>query len=677
MAKICPDHKLEAAQNLFDANPDEGLEMLQALVRQYPSDLDVRFSIGRAYLETSEADEALEHLEFVVDRKKTANTLSLLAACYAMLGLEFTAQITARKALERGAYIRPALLELEIRQPQGVREKDMFEFERARWQISSGKLHPALATLKRFNDRYPGFPPSLNTFSSGQYQAAAFESSRQVALEVLAFDADNVHAIKNLVWVDLITYGLERARAWREPLLRTNPTQPGEFMAKMQSLVLLEEWTAAPEVMQAFEAFNPGQDRSVPPQIADLMIHYHDEALRALGQFQAKDEDKPQALQDLQALEAQLTVGREPVISLDDLLPMAFGKRWTTPNKRLDKIVAEDLRQIPGWLSFAPKQFGFLAPNSIRCIAAPLLEMNLPVPAPHTSWFEVLRSVALEGPGHVSSRLALLQVLTDHDERPADQQDTTQRPGESQTGESQTHKTLPANSGILIPGWPHREAPIRISTNPDDRPIPTGEAMRQHSQAVALTHEKKYEQARKLYTRLFQEHPENFMIEFNLGGCEYHLPHQREQGIERVKKVHLEHPNYLQARASLAGIYREQDNLDAARELLIWPDLDVAGEHDYAQMTGMLGLIWLEQEHNITDVIKLDRLLQRIAPERQIVLLFKQQLMTQVLETMESIRGGFDEDWDDDDDDWDDDDAPSTLEDALAKVIDLPRRTNG
>jgi tetratricopeptide (TPR) repeat protein len=385
---------------------------------------------------------------------------------------------------------------------------------------------------------------------------------------------------------------------------------------------------------------------------------------------QTEDEDKSQGLQELHALEAQLTVGHEPVISLDDLLPMAFGKRWTTPNKRLDKIVTEDLRQIPGWLSFAPKQFGFLAPNSIRCIAAPLLEMDLPVPAPNTSWFEILRTVALEGPGHVSSRMALLQVLTDHDERPADQRDTTQRPdkpqtGESQTGESQTHKTLPANSGILIPGWPHREAPI-----------PIGEAMRQHSQAVALTHEKKYEQARKLYIRLFQENPENFMIEFNLGGCEYHLPQQREQGIERIKKVHLEHPNYLQARASLAGIYRKQGNPEAARELLVWPDVDVAGEQDYAQMTGMLGLIWLEQEHNITEVIKLDRFLQRIAPERQIVLLFKQQLMTQVLETMESIRGGFDDDWDEDDD-WDDDDAPATLEAALAKVIDLPRRTNG
>jgi tetratricopeptide (TPR) repeat protein len=96
MAKICPDHKLEAARNLFDANPDEGIELLQALVRQYPSDLDVRFSLGRAHLESSEADEALEHLEFVVERKKTANTLSLLSSCYAMLGIEKFPPITVR-----------------------------------------------------------------------------------------------------------------------------------------------------------------------------------------------------------------------------------------------------------------------------------------------------------------------------------------------------------------------------------------------------------------------------------------------------------------------------------------------------------------------------------------------------------------------------------------------------
>jgi hypothetical protein len=90
-------------------------------------------------------------------------------------------------------------------------------------------------------------------------------------------------------------------------------------------------------------------------------------------------------------------------------------------------------------------------------------------------------------------------------------------------------------------------------------------------------------------------------------------------------------------------------------------------------MTAMLGLVWLDQDHDMTEVIKLDALLQAIAPERPVVRLFKQQLMRRVLETMESIRGGLD-DWDDEDDDLD---GPSTLEDALSRVIDVPRRTTG
>jgi tetratricopeptide (TPR) repeat protein len=254
-----------------------------------------------------------------------------------------------------------------------------------------------------------------------------------------------------------------------------------------------------------------------------------------------------------------------------------------------------------------------------------------------------LRTVALEGPGVLSGRLALLEVLTDRD-------------------------LLPANSSIVVPGWPHREAPIRLSTNPDDRPAPTGEAMTMYSQAVALTHQQKFEQARRLYTRLFQDLPENFMIEFNLAGCEYHQAHLRERGIERIKKVHLEHPNYLQARGSLAGIYREQGDLRTASELLVWPEVDVAGEQDYAQMTAMLGLVWLDQDHDMTEVIKLDALLQAIAPERPVVRLFKQQLVRRILETMESIRGGLDH-WDNNDDL----DGSSTLEDALSRVIDVPR----
>ena len=137
--------------------------------------------------------------------------------------------------------------------------------------------------------------------------------------------------------------------------------------------------------------------------------------------------------------------------------------------------------------------------------------------------------------------------------------------------------------------------------------------------------------------------------------------------------MNLEHPNYLQARGSLAGIYREQGDLRTASELLIWPEVDVAGEQDYAQMTAMLGLVWLDQDHDMTQVIKLDALLQAIAPERPVVRLFKQQLVRRVLETMESIRDGLD-DWDDEDDDLD---GSSTLEDALSRVIDVSRRTSG
>ena len=687
MAKICPDHKLEAAQDLFDENPDEGIDALQSLLRQYPSDLDVRLSLGRAYLESDEPDEALEHLEFVTERKKTANTLSLLAACYAMLGMEFTAQVTARKASERGAKINPALLDLDVQLPPGVRDKDMFEFERARWQVSTGRFNPALANLKRFNTRYPGFLPSLNTMALALYQAADFESSRQVSLGVLEVDGSNVHALKNLVWLDLITLGQESAQVWREKLLTAPASQPGEFAAKTQALLLLEAWGGALGVVQVFEAFDPGEGRGVPPGIAELMSDYRDEAVRQLGAQSAQQlgqttrnalernnaeenvlQDGAQAFKDLEALEAQLTVGREPLITLDDLLPTAFEQRWATPSKHISKTVAEDLRRIPGWLSLAPSQLGFLAAGSIRCIALALLEANPPIPVPvfplvstpdsapdsdsepvsDPSWFEVLRTVALEGPGLLSGRLALLEVLTDRD-------------------------LLPANSGILIPGWPHREAPIRLSTNPDDRPAPTGEAMALHSQAVALTQQQKFEQARRLYTRLFQDLPENFMIEFNLAGCEYHQAHLRERGIERIKKVHLEHPNYLQARGSLAGIYREQGDLRTASELLIWPEVDVAGEQDYAQMTAMLGLVWLDQDHDMTQVIKLDALLQAIAPERPVVRLFKQQLVRRVLETMESIRDGLD-DWDDEDDDLD---GSSTLEDALSRVIDVSRRTSG
>ena len=55
-----------------------------------------------------------------------------------------------------------SVLDLEVRQPPGVREKDMFEFERARWQVhrlrSSASLGSSRATTTRARPLHPPYP---------------------------------------------------------------------------------------------------------------------------------------------------------------------------------------------------------------------------------------------------------------------------------------------------------------------------------------------------------------------------------------------------------------------------------------------------------------------------------------------------------------------------------------
>ena len=614
MAKLCPERKLEAAQDLFDTDPDNGLIELEKLVKQYPSDIDVRFSYGRALVETDQPELALEHLEFVNDRKKTSSTLTLLTANYAMLGMEAHAQNTARKAIERGATgINPELLNLKIDKPENVKEKDFLEFERARYKISSHQLNPALANLKRFCEQYKTFLPAWNTFSTGLYSAGDFPAARAAALHVHGLDPQNAAGIKNLIWVELVTRGPQAIQSLRQDVLAAATPHPGAMVVKTQALVLLEEWNAVLEACEAFDNLPDDENRRVNPDFVDLMLEYRSEALLRLGRELPEEVRAP-----FQAFEQQLTIGFKPTMDLDELLPTAFEERWTQPWKRAHVAQEHDLRLIPGWLSLIPSQLGFSPISSVLNIADVLLEMTDP-PEPVGAWTEVFSKIALEGPGNLDARVALLEFLTDRE-------------------------ILSAQSVISIPGWPVQEQAISLTCDKSDRPFLEGEDAQTLSKSVQAFKDGRYEQSRRMLMAVLERHPLNFLVEFNLASCEVNLDGWRKTGLERLQKITLEHPDYLPVRINLASLALQTSDLETAHKHLTWTGKDLVHVQDYSQFLAVLGMVWISEDKSVDNITQLDVLLQQLGPERQSVLAFRQRLMPYMMELLEEIRESEDDD---------------------------------
>lgn len=382
MARLCPPNKYERALELFDKDPEAGLERLEALARKYAKDAGLRHALGISYLRMDRPKEALPHLEWAARRHEDPEVYRGLILAYMRLEMPTYAARAARRAREEGLADIPAPEEISPETvPDGMTEKDRLEFERARMEIFHAEA-AGVGRMEALARRFPDFQATHNLVATGYFVLGEMARYRQTADAALARAPSNIHALLNSVRLELLEHGLEEARELL-PRVREAPTSrevgivAGE-LAQAQALAYLGEAEGA---RQALEAFLAGGGAEPAAEQLEGYLELHE------------------------------TDSRAPLLRLRDLLAGYF-RRWRMSGEKLLEVAGVDLATLPGVLTLLPEVISYEDEPIARILATVLLSEHAP-PAPTEPWAEVLERIVQEGPGTREARLALLKQLAD------------------------------------------------------------------------------------------------------------------------------------------------------------------------------------------------------------------------------------------------------------------------
>jgi hypothetical protein len=556
MSKRIATHKYNAALELFEDDPEEGLTVLATLIKQYPSDVSVRYSYGACLLQTGQASRALSHLEFATQRIQEPEPWQTLAIAYAELSMPVHAHRTLRKAIERGGDIGlPEDPKLTGDVPKDAREADLLEFERGRFEALYGNTLMGLSKMRNFQKRFPNYLPASNVIATATYSTGDLKQARIATEQSLLASPNNIHALLNLARLDLLEQGRDALDALRDRIVAAPVGDAAKIsngnLAKAHFFAMLEDTAQVEHYLNLEEP--DAEQRLENPEMERL-------ELRLLQQKGFKSKKSAKA--------SKATA--QPFFTPHELVPSGMVERWTKANpKTVQKTMLADLTAMPGWLELLPEKLGFDDSKFALVIALTLLEF----PEPKRShWIKVLRQVTLVGPGSLKTRMELLSLLRSREVIGQDEQPQATGDG-TQVVEFKLHdEPLP---------WAYSEAEYT-----------TFEKALKHMQTG------NFKDGRRLLEPLAVAHPEHASIQFNLALSELHdakLPNGETRGLERLGSLVQTHPEYLFAKAELAKYHIKNKDLELAKELLKMPQANEYHISEYAIFMSALGHLALAE----------------------------------------------------------------------------------
>ncbi len=606
MAKSCPEHKLEDAEALFEDDPELGLETFEELYHTYPSDLNVRMGLAWALGLSGDPEGALEHLEFVAARHKGGAVHEKLAVVYVQLAMPTHAAQAVRKARERGKFLDAAFD--QIRMPEGFAQKDLLELERASLDVRIGRLQGVTALLERFLQRYPTHQSAWLTLGVAQFSNANFDRARQAFERASEIDPHDPAALHERVRLEIVTRGLDAARALEPALLQLHPADPSMQFALARTWAMLEDHQRVFETCQALRASSDAQgDQSeLTEEIFEEIDHLERIARAHLGL---------EALDGLSTFKKdgflELKVGIEAYEGIDDWVPLSLRQRWdrVAPEK-LPAEIGRSLSALPGVLALVPSRIGFEEHEAARSLAHALAQHTSIQPAPDQTWADALRRIALEGPGTIQGRLDVLAGLIDA-------------------------KVEAPTTGLEIPAWPHRDGTLRVGFNVRTHKILEGRDLTEYAQAVSEMKRNDFERARQRLLRLLERHPDDTSITFNLINAERQLGLESES-FQRLETLLEAHPDYLHGRAQLITLAVIEGDLERAERLQALPEGNETFHVQELVVYGAaIGLIWLERDQDAKALLKLMDLLSQLQPNHNSLQLLRSRFMQKLSDALE------------------------------------------
>ncbi|CAN5777857.1 hypothetical protein BH24DEI2_BH24DEI2_05550 [soil metagenome] len=538
MASYCPANKYNRTLELLEDDPVAGLEALERLAKKYPNDPSVRHALGLALLESGGAAAALPHLEHAAKRLRPSDAdlyperaYRALHLAYAQLGMTAHMFQALRRARQHGADDLPEPNEaLQGDLPEGAEEKDLLEFERARFDLLHGATKRGITAMSAFVERFPEFQPARNNLATGYFVQGDHAKYREATLAALEHAPENIHALNNYA---------------RLVLLEQGPKALKDLLPRIVSApVRTEDGVVDGEIVQAQTLAFAGDDEGVKRALQTYDERHPDEEHPAATQLRERlaartDKTKPSA---------------RPYYVLHDLIPgLVAGWRRANP-KNVGGIVREDLMALPGLLTLIPDQLGFEVEPLALLLALTLLDRDVldkDVPASAEPWPDVLRRVALDGPGERATRLALLQLLMER--------------GLVAKDEPVPFEGIPGGVNLLE---------LELTTEPELGTVAKADEDRLEAATLTLQAHN-FSEAREMFEALAKKYPEHSSVQFNLAISELHdssLRGGKARGQKRIESLLESHPQYLFARAHLATEAVERGDLERAQELLRWPE---------------------------------------------------------------------------------------------------------
>jgi tetratricopeptide (TPR) repeat protein len=542
MARECPQNKFNDAIKLLEVDPEQGVERWRELARHYPSDIDVRLNYGIALLETDQPFSAVQQLELATQRNADVNSLQALLRAYAEVGMPQHGIKVARRIRDRGGVDMVADLEKSM-SVESMPEKQRLEFERCHFEVQHEPSLGALNRMWAFAKKSDGFLPAYNNAVIAAIEIMDFKRALEISDAALAITPTNIHALFSRVRLEYLTNGFAAARAWLERVQNVpvgDETRIFESEAtQAQTLAFLNDQAGLEKVVLAY------QERV------------------------KKDKNKISALFEMliEKLELRESQPDLPFYGLMVLLPKTVLHRWTKlSEKSFLPTVTADLKTMPGILEFL-RDYLLFENAELVAVFAPVLVGNpsLPVPNDARSWFDIFK-LALQNPNFDQGLKMKLAQLFQAKELMTPDEIT------DLTGMSLLHLEIHQEQAIA----PYTKAEFEDSV-----------------EALDLMREGLFSDARQILEPLVKKYPGHEAGKFNLTLAYFHdstVKNGKAIAETMLLELSEDHPRYLFAKAELASLAMERNDLEAARGFLaLPPGLKRVHSLEYASFSSALG----------------------------------------------------------------------------------------
>lgn len=526
MAKTAPYNKLAPLGELVNTQPGQAVAPLRELARLYPSDPQVMYALGLAYLNTGQHRDAITQLENAVkrDKQNQDHLYQALAQAYSAVGMLAHAYRAASRA---GIVQKPWQEVITDGIPAGAKLADLLEFEQARAVSLSGQVGSAIKQLQGFLKKFPDYLPAHNVLATAFYIQGQFDEARAEIGKVLQADPRNIHALLNLARVERLTGGVAAVEALRPQVEAARSESEGDHVVMGGAIALAN-------VYQLME------DREAAERVIDAYLEADED-----------EEETPEVAQVLDRLARGNEFPEAPQVLPSELLPPGWFERWRSlTDKRTKAAIFEDLRRIPGWFEKLEEHLLYEEnPTLASLFVALLLDIDqhtLPGQVSADEYTERLLARLAQGKGSLQSILAVTGLL-------------------KQLGR------MPEGAVVCGPdGEPLQHLELELTDEPLDT-LENRADLKQYEQALVSIRKGQYEQALSGLEKLREKYPQHVSIQFNIASVLARTGDE-QQAFAMIEDIRQQFPHYLFAPAQLAVKALHDGDVARAKELLRFPE---------------------------------------------------------------------------------------------------------